>query len=284
MRKIFIYFVRRIIPEKLYLKIIFKKKLGYNLDIKNPKTFNEKLQWLKLNDRTSLHSKCADKYEVREYVKNKIGQKYLIPLIMVTEDINDIKPENLPDYPVIIKTNHDSGTHFIIWDKKSCDWKSIKKKLIKSLNTNFYYTYKEWQYKNIRPKIIVEKLLGSDDNLPNDIKVFCFNGTAKIISVCWDRLSDVKWLYFDINGNELPFNCEMKLDNDAHYDEIFPENTNELARLAENLASEFIFVRVDFYVFQGNIYFGEMTFHPISGLGNFDPQEWDRKLGDMIKI
>ena len=148
----------KIIPDDVYIKKVFEKNLGYKLNLQNPVTLNEKIQWLKLNDRTKLHTKCADKYAVREYVKEKIGEQYLIPLLYQTENHKDITDINMPDEPFIIKTNHDSGGVVIVKDKSSINWKQVQKELSLSMKNNYYYPGREWQYKNIKPSIVVEKL------------------------------------------------------------------------------------------------------------------------------
>jgi len=171
------YYRTHYIKEELFLKQQFKKRFGRALDLDNPQTFNEKLQWLKLNDRTALHTICADKYKVRDYVKEKIGEEYLVPLVFETKNPKDIIPENLPDYPVIIKTNHASYGGVIVRDKSQHNWKTVQKTLAKSLRINYYYKSKEWQYKNIERRIVVEKLLtGDSGDIPFDYKMHYFNG------------------------------------------------------------------------------------------------------------
>ncbi|HPP10815.1 MAG TPA: ATP-grasp fold amidoligase family protein [Defluviitoga tunisiensis] len=150
------------LSDEEFIKMKYKKLLDRDLDLKNPKLFTEKIQWLKLNDRKDIYTKCADKYLVRNYIKEKIGEKYLIPLVFVTEDYKDINEDNLPDYPVIVKTTHDSGGNFIIQYKKNFDFKRLQRVLACKLKNNYYYLNREWEYKNIKPSIIVEKLLKDD--------------------------------------------------------------------------------------------------------------------------
>lgn len=158
----------KLISDHLYIKILFRIQQGYSLNLKNPKTLNEKIQWLKLYRRMPLCTLCADKYLVRDYIKEKIGEQYLIPLEQVLKSADEIDLLKLPDYPFIIKTNHDSGTYFIVKNKTKQDWNLIRKKLKIALGRNFYYYRdREWQYKNIKPLVVVEKLLtNSEGNVP----------------------------------------------------------------------------------------------------------------------
>ncbi|OYQ49635.1 hypothetical protein CHX27_01350 [Flavobacterium aurantiibacter] len=146
----------RLLPEEYFLKRRFKQVFGFNPDLKNPKSLSEKIQWLKLNDRTPLHTQCADKFKVREYVKDKVGEQYLVPLVFETKNVADINSNNIPDYPVAIKANHDSSGVVIVRDKNKENWDAIQKKLQSHLKVNYYYYDKEWPYKNIERRIIVE--------------------------------------------------------------------------------------------------------------------------------
>ena len=272
-------YCHRIIPEKIFLKRTFKEKLGYDLNLENPKTFNEKIQWLKLNDRKPLHTLCADKYAVREYIKEKIGEQYLVPLVYHTDNPADIVPENLPDLPCIIKTNHSNGGAIIVKDKSKIDWKHVQRKLARSLKSNFYYHTKEWQYKNIQPRIIVEKLLLDKNlNIPFDYKFHCFNGRLLFIQVDIDRYIDHKRNIYDPDWNFMDF--QLKYENGDDVEK--PDMLNKMKSLAEILAKDFRYIRVDFYNLGSEVYFGELTLHPGSGFETFTPPEWDRKWGDKL--
>lgn len=275
----------RLVPDKIFLKIKFRKIFGFKLDLKHPKTLNEKFQWLKLNDRTPLHTQCADKYAVRDYVREKIGEKYLVPLILTADNVNEIKEENMPDYPFIIKTNHNSGGYFVVYDKKKINWKEIRKLCQKWLKENFYYRGKEWQYKNIKPLVLVEKLLLDDNRqIPNDYKLMCFNGKVAVIQEHANRKTDQYQLsMFDRDWNLLPFSWtthptpSLKLPKK-------PVCLEEMITIAEIFAKDFVCVRVDLYEVGGKIYFGELTFHDGSGFDKITPLEWDYKLGEMLKL
>lgn len=275
-------FIRnRITPLKWRLKTRFVRKLGYEPDFEHPKTFNEKIQWLKIYDRTPLHTLCADKYAVREYVKEKIGDNYLIPLILQTYDVNDLKPENMPDYPVIIKTNHDSSGGEFIWDKNNINWIELRKKFKKRLAYNYDYGKGEWQYKDIKPCIIVERILTDEKgNIPFDYKLHCFNGKVAFIQVDIDRATNHKRNLYDAEWNFM--NCKWVYDNGNEVAQ--PLMFKKMKALAEIFAKDFTYVRVDLYTIGDQIFFGELTFHSESGNGKFMPEEWDTRIGNWLNL
>ncbi|TLP70631.1 ATP-grasp fold amidoligase family protein [Maribacter sp. ACAM166] len=285
-RNLINYFLRlrnRIFAEETILKWRFTRMLGYSLNLKAPKSFNEKIQWLKLNDRSPLHVQCADKFAVREYIKTKIGEKYLVPLAFSTKNAFDIVSQKLPDYPVIIKANHTSGGVKIIRDKSKIDWEALRIFFGEQLE-NTYDNERgkgEWQYEGIVPRLVVEKLLMDENGqIPSDFKFFCCNGKVEIIQVDMDRSEIHKRNMYDTNWNLLPF--ELKYSHGRNI--VKPHLLKQMISLAEKLAQDFIFVRADFYCVQGNIYFGELTFHPESGFGKFKPKKWDYQIGDMLKL
>lgn len=272
---------KRLPPEKMRQKIIYKKKLGKKLDLKNPKTFNEKLQWLKFNNRDSIHTICADKYKVRSYVADKIGEKYLVPLLFETKNVNTLLPENLPDVPFVVKTNHQSGGVFLIEKKNEIDWTLLRTNLEKRLKTNYYNRSREWQYKNIEPRIVVEKmLLDQNGNVPSDYKLHCFNGKVGFIQVDLNRASEHRRNIYDPEWNLL--DCKYNYDIGNNVEK--PKVLEKMKQLAEVLAKDFIFSRIDFYVVENNIFFGEITFHPESGIGKFTPNSWDETFGQMLDL
>lgn len=274
-------FILNCLSDNLFLKVQYYRKFKKSLNLKNPKTFNEKIQWLKLNDRTPLHTLCADKLKVRDYIKELLGEKYLIPLFLSTKNVEDITPDNLPNYPVIIKTNHDSGTYFIIKNKENQNWEEIRAKLSKSLKTNYYSAGREWQYKNIEPFIIVEKLLLTNDlKIPQDLKFHCFNGKVKFIQVDIDRQDNHRRSLFNTEWDLLNFGLCYPSGISIEK----PKNLELLLLLAEKIASKFDFSRIDFYELGDKIYFGEITFHPESGFGVFYPEEKDLEYGDLLKL
>ena len=182
----------RLIPDKIFVRLMFRIRMGYHINLKKPITLNEKINWLKLNDRTPLHTICSDKFEVRNYVKEKIGSTYLVPLYFHTFNPKDITSENINRVPCIIKTNHDSGGGSIVRDTISPNWDQMQRNFKRRLRGNHYWTSREWQYKNIKPRIIVEKLLqNSFGEIPFDYKLHCFNGRVKMISVDIGRGTDL---------------------------------------------------------------------------------------------
>ncbi|WP_338733813.1 ATP-grasp fold amidoligase family protein [Mangrovimonas cancribranchiae] len=269
------------VSDKSFIKKEFKKNLGYPPDLENPKTFNEKLQWLKLNDRTPLHTICADKFKVRDYVKEKIGEEYLIPLVFQTKHPRDIIPENLPDFPVIIKTNHDSSGGIIVRDKTKVNWIATQNTLAKFLNINYYYRYKEWQYKNIDRCIVVEKLLMDKTGaIPFDYKMHYFNGKLAFTQVDIDRQTNHKRNLYDAHWNLMHvtwiYDTGEEIQKPKHYDRMI--------KLGEIFAKDFCYLRVDFYHVNDKIYFGELTFHAESGCGTFTPEHYDLDLGNKLQL
>ena len=269
-----------IINDKLYLKILFKIHFNKKLDLKNPKTFNEKLQWLKLYDRNKIYTSMVDKYEVKKIVSDIIGEEYIIPTIDVYDKFDDIKFNALPNQ-FVIKCTHDSGGLVIVKNKLKLDIEFAKRKITKNLNYNYYYFGREWPYKNVKPRIIVEKYMndGKNNELV-DYKLMCFNGKVKCIFTCTDRYSEgLNVTFFDTNWNKMPF--------ERHYPASpksieKPQKLELMINLAEKLSGAIPFVRVDFYEINNKIYFGELTFYPGSGLEEFTPEEWDYKLGEWI--
>ncbi|WP_299164485.1 ATP-grasp fold amidoligase family protein [uncultured Eudoraea sp.] len=280
-----------IMSDTTYVKRSFKREMGYNINLNNPITLNEKMQWSKLyNDNTALHTQCADKYAVREHVASKIGQEYLVPLYFTTKDPAQIVPDNLPKTPCIIKTNHDSSGGIIIKNLHNVNWKKIQKSLKERMSKNYYYISKEQQYKDIVPRIIVEKLLlDKQGNVPNDYKIHCFNGNPEFIGVDIDRFSNHTNNLYNIKWELLPFIWSVKDDDKkprlANGREIQkPKNLNKLLTLAKALSEDFIYSRIDFYVVDEEIYFGEITFHHGGGVAHFIPKEWDTYYGNILKI
>lgn len=278
------------LPDKLALKIMYKNTFLKKLDLKNPKTFNEKLQWLKLYNRRPEYTKMVDKYTAKEYVASILGEEYIIPTYGVWEHFDDIDFEKLPDQ-FVLKCTHGSGDVIVCKDKAQLDIASAKAKMEKSLKTNYYKIGREWPYKNVQPRIIAEKYM--EDATPEsieeapqetgltDYKMFCFNGEAKFMLIATDRFTskELKFDYFDRNFNWLDFDwTHNRSENPPQKPPMF----EEMFALAEKLAEGFPHVRIDFYQVGTKIYFGEMTFFHASGFEAFTPAEWDEKIGDML--
>lgn len=271
------------INDEKFLKIKFERRMNKKLNLKNPQTFNEKLQWLKLYDRNPEYTKMVDKYEVKKYVSDIIGEEYIIPTLGVWDSFNYIDFSKLPNQ-FVLKCTHDSGSIIICKNKEEFDYKEAKQKLEKILRINYYYLSREWPYKNIKPRIIAEKYMvdpKSDELL--DYKMMCFNGKVKCSFVCSERYSDngLKVTFFDLNWNKLPF--ERYYPSSDKYIQQ-PKNYDVMIKLSEQLAKNIPFVRVDWYEVEGKLYFGELTFFPGAGHEKFTPSEWDKKLGDMLEL
>lgn len=269
--------------DKTYYRLLFRMRMGYNLDFDAPKTFNEKLQWLKLNDRKPIYTTMVDKYEAKQFVAGRIGNEYIIPTIGVWDSLENVDFSKLPNQ-YVLKTTHDSGGVVICKDKQSFDAFEAKKKLEKSMKRNYFWTGREWPYKNVKPRIIAEEylaFLGSSELV--EYKVFCFNGEPKLTLVCkgeghgTGRTND----FYDLDFNHIP----VRVTNPNAKEECErPEEYEEMLDLARNLAKDTYQLRVDFYVVNHKIYFGELTFFHDSGYCQFDPKEWDRRIGGMLKL
>ncbi|MFR5683118.1 MAG: ATP-grasp fold amidoligase family protein [Clostridia bacterium] len=253
----------RILPDKQYVKLYFHLRLKRKLNLKNPRHLNDKLQWMKFNYRFPLQTIVSDKYLVRDYVEKKIGNEYLIPLYGNWFKFNDIDFDTLPDQ-FVLKCNHDSGGLAICKDKKTFDKENAKKKINKSLKDNFFYIGREYQYKNIIPRIICEKFISDNGNVPMDYKIYCFNGKPDVILVCKNRFRNdshkAQYLYFDQNWNFVPLNKGDELSENPNIEK--PKNLDEMLSIARKLSEDFIFARIDLYNIDGKIYFGEITLTP----------------------
>lgn len=273
----------KILRDKNYLKLFYKLKFNKELNLEDPKTFNEKLQWLKLNDRKYVYTTMVDKYEVKKYVSHVIGEDYIIPTIGVYDKFDDIDFKELPN-KFIIKCTHDSGGLVIVKDKNKLDIKKAKKKINKHLKRNYYYSGREWPYKNVKPRIIIEEYMEDNVNKElRDYKFFCFNGKMKFFKIDFNRSTYHQANYYDKNKNLLKFGEEV-CPPDCNKILEMPVNLNRMIKLAEMLSKNIPFLRVDLYEVNGKIYFGELTFYPASGFGKFKPEDCDRKLGDLIDL
>jgi hypothetical protein len=260
---------------KRALKIYFHLKTGKKLNLKNPKTFNEKIQCRKLNYKNELYSLCADKYKVREYVKKLIGEKYLIPLLYSGENITKEDIDKLPN-SFVIKTNNASKTNIIVLDKSKESIDSILIKVKKYLNKKFWYRSFEMFYKNIDKRVIVEQLLLSEKNkIPDDYKFHVFKNKI-IIQIDTDRFENHKRAFYDENWNKLDYSLGFEKNNKSIKE---PQNLKEMIKIAKNLSKDFEYVRVDLYNVDGKIYFGELTFTHGSGYEKFVPYEMDYEWG-----
>lgn len=270
-------------PDKAYLKLLFKTRMGKKLDLESPKTFNEKLQWLKLYDRKPEYTMMADKYKVRDYIAKMLGKEYLIPLLGVWNSPDEIDFDKLPNQ-FVLKCNHNSGLGMCICkDKSKLDIAKVKKELHRGLNQDYYKTCREWPYKNIERKIIAEKyMVDNKSNELMDYKIMCFNGKAEYSFVCSNRFkSNLNVTFFDMYWNVMTFERHYAKSNPEIKK---PETYNKMIEFAEKLSNDLIFSRIDFYEVNGKLYFGEITFYPGGGFEEFTPDIWDKNLGDMIDL
>ena len=269
--------------DERYLKLYYRGLMGEKLNLKNPQTFNEKLQWLKLYDRKQIYTTMVDKYEVKKYVADLIGEEYIIPTLGVWDKFEDIEFDSLPEQ-FVLKTTHDSGGVIICKDKSKFDFAKAKEKIVKSLKTNYYYGTREWPYKHVKPRIIAEKYI-EDSKLCDlmDYKFMCFNGVVKCSFVCSGRNTEERLhvTFFDREWNLMNFERAYPMKKEGFPK---PELYEEIIALAEKLSRDIPFVRVDFYQANRKIYFGELTFYPGGGFESFSPEIWDRTLGDWIKL
>lgn len=278
----------KILPTKLYLYIAFYYRTGDLLNLKTPKTINEKLQWKKLYSFDPIHTVIADKLEVRKYISSIIGSEYLIPLHKVYENIDNICIEELPQ-SFVFKSNNGSGQVKVIRDKFNTSDDELKKLAQTWLNEDHYSWTKERQYKDIKTKIFAEHFLQNNKgDIPNDYKLHCFSGKVEYIQVNKKELSGNGMAFFDKNWVRQPFiwgkGNRKKTYLKLLENEERPSNLNEMISLAEKISSDFDYIRVDFYNVNDKVYFGELTLHSTSGFRRFYPKEYNRILGKMINI
>ncbi len=258
---------------------------GEELDLEHPKTFNEKIQWLKLYDATPLKTRLADKYEVRQWIGEEIGEKYLIPLLGVWDNFDEIDRAQLPDR-FVLKANHGSGWNVVVKDKGEVDWKKVKKQFDLYMKQNFAFVVGlELQYLHIKPKIIAETYMEDDSGGLSDYKVHCFNGEPKLVQVICDRdfvRHKAKETFYDLEWRMQPFtytNEKYQIERKK------PECFEEMIWLASKLCKDFAYVRVDFYYLgDRGLRFGEMTFTPTSGWDSWSHPEVNAALGDLLVL
>lgn len=271
-------------PDEDYLKRMFRQIMGYELNLDNPRTFNEKIQWLKLYDRNPLYSTMVDKFEVKKYVADIIGEEYIIPALGIWNAFDEIDFSRLPNQ-FVLKCTHDSGGLVICRDKQTFNVEKARKKINKSLQRNYYYWGREWSYKNVQPRILAERYMeDSKTHEVRDYKFFTFNGIAKVLLIATERQlqgKETKYDYFDMEFRHLPFTT---LHPNAAISPAKPEKFELMKRLAEKLSVGIPHVRVDFYEINGRVYFGELTFYTLAGFIPFEPKEWDETFGKWLTL
>lgn len=275
--------------DEFYLRMLYVFEMHRILHLKHPRTFNEKIQWLKLYNRKPEFTKMVDKYAVKEYVANLIGSEYIIPTLGVWESFDEIDFDKLPNQ-FVLKTTHGGGGMAVVIcrDKKTFNKDKARRILEKSLKSDIYRLFREWPYKDVPRRIIAEKFMTSQSaNAPKDLpdyKFFCFDGEPKYCQVIRDRHSletidfyDMEWKHQDFVGlNVLARNGMERVE--------CPKQLGVMQEICRKLSKGMPFVRVDLYVIDGNEYFGELTFYPASGFGSFTPDEWNLRLGELLKL
>ena len=275
--------IRKYLPDSLVIRCRFRESFERPLNLKNPQTFNEKLQWIKLYDRNPKYCQLVDKYEVKRIVGSLIGEKHIIPTYGVWDHADDIDFQSLPD-SFVLKTTHDSHGIFICKRKEELNVAEAKDFLTAHLKNNYYLGGREWPYKYVQPRIIAEEYLSESENGLTDYKIHCFNGEPRFILVCTDRFSDegMKEVFYDLNWNKMEV-ARPGINIDG-IDIPRPQRLDEMISYAGKLAAGIPFVRVDFYQYEGNTYFGEMTFFPAGGYKRFVPDKYDKIFGDLISL
>lgn len=274
------------LPDSLYLQVIYFYHFRKFANLRYPRTFNEKLQWLKLYDRRPEYITMVDKFAVKDYVASIIGQEFIIPTIAAWDSLEDIDFEKLPNQ-FVLKWNHDSKSVVICSDKSKFDKEKALRKLQHGAHVNGYWYGREWPYKGVKPKIIAEQFIKQDDPHHKDLtdyKFFCFDGEPKYVQIIQDRSEHETVDFFDMEWRHQDF---VGLSVKAVLSKVVPEKPahfEEMKRVAAELSKNIPFSRIDLYDVRDHVYFGEITLYPASGLGAFRPDEWNYIIGEMVKL
>ena len=293
LRKIFgrnirekIMYALKFLPDKLYLQIFYFSTTGKFINFKAPKGFNEKQQWLKVNNRRPEYTPLVDKLAVREHIDNVLGEGHFFPLLGKWDCFDDIDFSALPKQ-FVLKCNHDSGSTKVIKDKDVLtaeDFAQLKKSFDARIKEDFFYAGREYPYQGIKPCILAEQLMTDESNPEKsieDYKFFCFNGEPKVMFVATDRSTDCRFDFFDMDFNHLDIvNIHPWADKPIAKPAMFEEMKEVAAKLSQGMP----FVRIDLYELNGTIYFGEYTFFHGGGFRLCEPPEWERRLGDWIDL
>lgn len=271
------------IPDRLYLQMQYYLRMGKRIDLNNPQTFNEKIQWLKLYNRKPEYTMMVDKLAVKDYVAGIIGSEYIIPTLGVWDNPEDIDFESLPNQ-FVLKTTHGGGSSGVVIckDKSTFNVKAATLSLKRAMKQNIYKAYREWVYKGITPRIIAEKYLSDLNGELNDYKIFTFNGEAKMIELDYNRFKGHQRNLYDSNWHKLEVKMEYPSDPRREFSK--PKRLDELLELSKKLSAGILHVRTDFFIVNDQFYFGELTFYPDSGYGRITPEEFNWQLGKWINL
>ena len=269
-------------PDKLYLQLMYRLRMGKRLNLDHPVTFNEKLQWLKLYNRDPRYTVMVDKVKAKEYVASIIGEEHIIPTLGVWDSPDDIDWDSLPNQ-FVLKCNHDSGSVCICRDKASFDREGAVRKLRAALHRDMFYAGREWVYKNVERKVFAEKFMVDESGTElKDYKIFCMNGEPEIIQVDYGRFTKHMRNIYDKEWNRLEM--EIEYPSDASHVIDRPAKLQEMLQLARRLSARVPHLRADFYSIDDKLYWGELTFFHGSGMEQFRPEEWDERLGKLIVL
>ena len=279
------------LPDKTYLQLLYRFKMGHRLDLNHPKTFTEKIQWLKLYNRRPEYTLMVDKYVVKKYVADIIGEKYIIPTLGVWDKPEDIDWDALPN-EFVLKTTHGGGSGGVVIckDKKTFDRNKAILTLRDSMNGDIYRSLREWPYKDVKKRVLAEKYMAPKDMVNNpiydlsDYKFFCFNGEPKYCQVIRDRHSKESIDFYDMNWRHQEFVGLNPIASNGINPVPRPLLLDDMICICHKLSENMKFVRIDMYVIDNRIYFGEITFYPASGMGLFNPDKWNEELGNLISL
>lgn len=269
------------LPDKLYLKLVFRIKTGRKLNLKNPTGFNEKQNWLKLYDKHPEYTRLVDKLAVRDHISQELGAEYLFPLLGHWESYEEIDFSKLPKR-FVLKCNHDSGSVKVITDKDQMDHEELKQFFTNRLKMNSFHFGREYPYKNVKPCILAEQYMESTNGSGiNDYKFFCFDGVPQMMFVATERSTDVKFDFYDMDFRHLDL---YNLHPNSEHEILKPQAFEEMKELCRKLTKGMKFVRLDLYEIDGKVYFGEYTFFHGGGFHLFSPEKWEQYLGDLIQL
>lgn len=278
--------IRRL-PDKLALGLIYHDYFGIWPDLDSPKTLSEKIQWLKLNAITGLHRRCSDKITAPDYVRERLGEAYLVPRIMATYDVEDITPERITAERFVIKTSHDTGSILFCRDRAGFDWDNARSEMRKALKRSFYRYHREYQYATSRPGIVVDAYVEPESPIGMiDYKVWCFHGKAHWVEIQLGLPPDLESAFYSLDWEPLPLTLQSTPGYPENYEGAIPApaRLGDLIAAAECLAEPFPLVRADFYCPGQQVLFGELTFTPGAGLERYGPGDADRRFGDLLDL